>query len=45
VDTIVTRGISIPRLDDEVRAAIAALPRDQRYVTSPFASGWNALTL
>jgi 2,5-diketo-D-gluconate reductase B len=33
------------RLDDEDRAAIAALPRDQRYVTPPFAPDWNALTL
>ena len=33
------------RLDDEDRAAIAALPRDQRYVTQPFAPDWNALTL
>jgi diketogulonate reductase-like aldo/keto reductase len=33
------------RLDDEDRAAIAALPRDQRYVTRPFAPDWNALTL
>jgi NAD(P)H dehydrogenase (quinone) len=31
--------------DDEDRAAIAALPRDQRYVTPPFAPDWNALTL
>ena len=33
------------RLDDEDRAAIAALPRDQRYVTPPFAPDWNALAL
>ena len=33
------------RLDDEDRAVIAALPRDQRYVTPPFAPDWNALTL
>jgi len=33
------------RLDDEGRAAIAALPKDQRYVTPPFAPDWNALTL
>ena len=33
------------RLDDEDRAAIAALPKDQRYVTPPFAPDWNALTL
>jgi 2,5-diketo-D-gluconate reductase B len=25
------------RLDDEARAAIAALPKDRRYVTPPFA--------
>ena len=83
MDTIITRGVSIPRLgfgtfrmpgggcqpvvesalalgyrhldtaadarnvrlDDEDRAAIAALPKDQRYVTPPFAPDWNALTL
>ena len=33
------------RLDDKDRAAIAALPTDQRYVTPPFAPDWNALTL
>ena len=33
------------RLDDEDRAAIAPLPKDQRYVTPPFAPDWNALTL
>ena len=33
------------RLDDEDRAAIAALSRDQRYVTPPFAPDWNAPTL
>jgi len=33
------------RFDDEDRAVIAALPRDQRYVTPPFAPDWNALTL
>jgi 2,5-diketo-D-gluconate reductase B len=32
-------------LDDEDRAAIAALPKEQRYVTPPFAPDWNALTL
>jgi 2,5-diketo-D-gluconate reductase B len=32
------------RLDDEDRAAIAALPKDRRYVTPPFAPDWNALT-
>jgi 2,5-diketo-D-gluconate reductase B len=32
-------------LDDEDRAAIAALPKDRRYVTPPFAPDWNALTL
>ena len=31
--------------EDAVGAAIAALPRDQRYVTPPFAPDWNALTL
>jgi 2,5-diketo-D-gluconate reductase B len=33
------------RLDDEDRAAIAALPKDRRYVGPPFAPDWNALTL
>jgi 2,5-diketo-D-gluconate reductase B len=33
------------RLDDEDRAAIAALPKDRRYVSPPFAPDWNALTL
>ena len=33
------------RLDDEDSAAIAALPKDRRYVTPPFAPDWNALTL
>jgi 2,5-diketo-D-gluconate reductase B len=33
------------RLDDEDRAAIAALPNDRRYVWPPFAPDWNALTL
>jgi 2,5-diketo-D-gluconate reductase B len=33
------------RLDDEDRAAIAALPKDRRYVTPPFGPDWNALTL
>jgi 2,5-diketo-D-gluconate reductase B len=33
------------RLDDEDRAAIAALPKDRRYVTPPFAPDWNAQTL
>jgi 2,5-diketo-D-gluconate reductase B len=32
-------------LDDEGRAAIAALPKDRRYVTPPFAPDWNARTL
>jgi 2,5-diketo-D-gluconate reductase B len=32
------------RLDDEDHAVIAALPKDQRYVTPPFAPNWNALT-
>jgi 2,5-diketo-D-gluconate reductase B len=30
------------RLDDEDRQAIAALPKDQRYVQPPFAPDWNA---
>jgi len=30
---------------DAVGAAIAALPKDPRYVTPPFAPDWNALTL
>jgi 2,5-diketo-D-gluconate reductase B len=30
------------RLDDQDRAAIAALPKDQRYVNPPFAPDWNA---
>lgn len=30
------------RLDDEDRAAIAALPKDQRFVSPPFAPDWNA---
>ncbi|GAB2917836.1 aldo/keto reductase [Paraburkholderia jirisanensis] len=30
------------RLDDEDRAAIAGLPKDQRYVQPPFAPDWNA---
>jgi 2,5-diketo-D-gluconate reductase B len=30
------------RLGDEDRAAIAALPKDQRYVKPPFAPDWNA---
>jgi hypothetical protein len=34
--------IAIPKED---RAAIAALPKDQRYVTPPFATDWNAPTL
>jgi 2,5-diketo-D-gluconate reductase B len=29
-------------LDDEDRAAIAALPKDQRFVRPPFAPDWNA---
>ena len=80
MDTIITRGVSIPRLgfgtfrmpgggcqpvvesalalgyrhldtaatyenEDAVGAAIAALPKDQRYLTPPFAPDWNALTL
>jgi 2,5-diketo-D-gluconate reductase B len=80
MDTIITRGVSIPRLgfgtfrmpdggyepvvesalalgyrhldtaamyenQDAVGAAIAALPKDQRYVTPPFAPDWNAPTL
>ncbi|CAB3769204.1 aldo/keto reductase [Paraburkholderia humisilvae] len=30
------------RLDDEDRRAIAALPKDQRYVSPPFAPKWDA---
>jgi 2,5-diketo-D-gluconate reductase B len=80
MDTIITRGVSIPRLgfgtfrmpgggcqpvvesalalgyrhldtaatyenEDAVGAAIAALPKDQRYLTPPFAPDWNAPTL
>jgi 2,5-diketo-D-gluconate reductase B len=30
------------KLDDEDRAEIAALPKDQRYVKPPFAPDWNA---
>lgn len=30
------------RLDDEDRAAIAALPKDQRFVRPPFAPNWDA---
>jgi len=30
---------------DAVGAAIAALPKDQRYVKPPFAPDWNAPTL
>ncbi|PLZ00338.1 2,5-didehydrogluconate reductase B [Burkholderia sp. WAC0059] len=30
------------RLDDEDRAAIAALPKDQRFVNPPFAPQWDA---
>jgi hypothetical protein len=30
-------------LDDEDRAAIAALPKDQRFVRPPFAPEWNAV--
>jgi 2,5-diketo-D-gluconate reductase B len=29
------------RLDDEDRRAIAALPKDQRYVSPPFAPKWD----
>jgi 2,5-diketo-D-gluconate reductase B len=36
MDMIITRGVSI-RLDDEDRAAVATLPKDQRDVTPPFA--------
>ena len=32
------------RLDDEDRAAIAALPKDQRFVRPPFAPDWDAVT-
>ena len=80
MDTIITGGVSIPRLgfgtfrmpgggcqpvvesalalgyrhldtaamyenQDAVGATIAALPKDQRYVTPPFAPDWNAPTL
>src|SRR5579859_501573 len=31
------------RLDDEDRAAIAALPKDQRFVQPPFAPDWDAV--
>ena len=31
--------------EDAVGAAIAALPKDQRYVTPPLATDWNAPTL
>ena len=31
------------RLDDEDRAAIAALPKDQRFVRPPFAPAWDAV--
>ena len=31
--------------EDTVGAAIAALPKDQRYLTPPFAPDWNAPTL
>jgi 2,5-diketo-D-gluconate reductase B len=31
------------QLDDEDRAAIAALPKDQRFVRPPFAPEWDAL--
>jgi 2,5-diketo-D-gluconate reductase B len=44
MDVIITRGVSI-RLDDQDRAAVAAPPKDQRYVTPPFAPDWNALAL
>jgi 2,5-diketo-D-gluconate reductase B len=33
------------RTDDEDRTAIAALPKDRRYVTPPIAPDWNAQTL
>jgi 2,5-diketo-D-gluconate reductase B len=29
------------KLDDEDRSAIAALPKDQRYVKPPFAPDWT----
>lgn len=32
-------------LDDEDRAAIAALPKDRRYVSPPFAPDWDATSL
>jgi 2,5-diketo-D-gluconate reductase B len=31
------------RLDNEDRAAIAALPKDQRFVRPPFAPEWDAV--
>ncbi|MDQ7248828.1 aldo/keto reductase [Dongia sedimenti] len=33
------------RLDDADRTAIAALPKDQRFVRPPFAPDWNAVSL
>jgi 2,5-diketo-D-gluconate reductase B len=33
------------QVDNEDRAAIAALPKDRQYVTPPFAPDWNARTL
>jgi 2,5-diketo-D-gluconate reductase B len=33
------------QLDNEDRAAIAAIPKDRRYVTPPFAPDWSARTL
>lgn len=30
------------QLDDEDRAAIAGLPKDQRVVSPPFAPDWNS---
>jgi 2,5-diketo-D-gluconate reductase B len=31
------------QLDDQDRAAIAALPKDQRFVRPPFAPEWDAI--
>jgi hypothetical protein len=31
------------QLDDNDRAAIAALPKDQRFVRPPFATEWDAI--
>jgi 2,5-diketo-D-gluconate reductase B len=36
------KGALKVKLDDEDRSAIAALPKDQRYVKPPFAPDWTA---